>query len=197
MVKVAVRRAGGILVCDGDSLTYGVGASAGMDYPSQLAALLPGWTKYAFGVGGQTIVQMAADAAAQIDPLYVTGKRNVLICWGGINDIYYGASAETAYTNVAAYCQARRAAGWTVTVCTMPAAGSVTGDGDTARQGANASIRAGYAAFADHLADLAANVHFATLADTTDGTYYNGDTVHLTDVGYGLVASIIKTGAGL
>jgi lysophospholipase L1-like esterase len=183
----------GTLVCDGDSLTAGTGASpAQMAYPNQLIHLsVTDQHLYNYGVTGQTIVQMIADAAAQIDILISSGTNN-LVCWGGVNDIAASVDSATVYSNIAAYCQARKAAGWTVTVCTITAAGTITGAKETVRQEVNASIVSNYESFADHLADLAANQYFDATDDTSNTTYYNADTVHLTNVGYGIVAGIIK-----
>jgi lysophospholipase L1-like esterase len=184
------------LVFDGDSLTSGIGSTTGNDYPSQSVTLMANWlcTKQNFGVGGQTSTQMAADAAAQIDVLLPSGHTdNIVVCWGGINDLSSGDSAATVEGRVQTYCAGRRAAGYKVVVGTIIAAGSVTGAKETARQETNTWIRANWSNFADALADFANDSHFDALADCSNGTYYNVDTVHLTDTGYGIIAGLAHT----
>jgi lysophospholipase L1-like esterase len=186
------------IIFDGNSLTAGQDSTTGNDYPSQVLALLgSGWTGQNFGVSGQTTTQMSSDAATQIDPLYSTATYldNWLAAWEVTNDLYFGASATTAYNNYVSYCQARRAAGWKVIAVTvLPRSNSGTPSSfETDRQTCNTNIRANWSTFADVIADVAADARIGDAGDETNPTYYyisgTADTrVHLVDAGYAIIA---------
>jgi lysophospholipase L1-like esterase len=76
------RPAGESIICFGDSLTYGTGASQGMDYPSQLSRLI-GRPVINTGIPGDT----TATALARLDrDVLNLSPRIVLITLGG-NDM--------------------------------------------------------------------------------------------------------------
>jgi lysophospholipase L1-like esterase len=113
------------IVCDGNSITYGVGYGPGLTWPQQLATLAP-WAAigsnlhvYNFGVNSQTTQNMQSDAATQIDPLYDPAAVNILIAWEIRNDVQNGLVGVTprqAVDHMKAYCLARKAVGWKVIV---------------------------------------------------------------------------------
>lgn len=178
---------------EGDSLTVGVGSTGGNEYPTQTMALFSDvWHYYNFGVNGQTVAQMIADAASQVDPTLVPPAVNICILWGGTNSLYFGGTAAATYADIVTYCNARRAAGWTVIVGTItPRTNAGTpGTFEADRQTVNAAIRANWPSFADALADIAADSRLGDAGDETDTTYYT-DLVHMTDAGYAVVASIV------
>ncbi len=83
------------IICFGDSLTYGTGATAEMDYPSQLARLIstPVMNK---GVPGDA----TARALARLDQdVLLQSPRVVLITLGG-NDLKNGVSRDIAFQNL-------------------------------------------------------------------------------------------------
>lgn len=185
------------LICDGDSMTAGNGATAGLDYPAQLLALLgSGWVKLNAGVGGQTLSDMQGDAASTLDPYRAALRagRPVLIAWGGTNDLFGGASAATTYSRLVTYCQARQAAGWRVVVLTILPRSNVGTPGtfEADRQTVNTNMRTNWPTFADALADVAADARLGDAGDETNATYY-ADLVHLTDAGYAIVAGLAQT----
>lgn len=186
----------GLIVFDGNSLTVGQGATAGNDYPSQVTALISTpHTYYNFGVGAQTTTDMVADAASQIDSLYNADLPiNIVVAWEITNEIYYGTTAQAAYDNFVAYCQARKAAGFKVVALTvLPRSNAGTpADFEDKRQSANSLIRANWGTFADALADVAADSRIGDAGDELDTTYYNADQVHMTDAGYGIIAATVK-----
>lgn len=194
-----------VIVCDGNSVTYGFGSSdpATKSYPALLQGLAPfsynGATVYNFGVNSATTQDMIDDAATQIDPLYTPGVKNILIALEVGNDIYFNGDAAAAYTRYVSYCNARRAAGFKVIAVTTAyrehsvccAGLTPFGDSDAAydakRLSANASIRANWATFADALFDFGANANFSSY----NATYFISDKVHESDAGYALEASLI------
>jgi lysophospholipase L1-like esterase len=72
----------------------------------------------------------------------------------------------------------------------MPPAATVTGANETTRQTVNSWITGGSSG-ADVVVDLAAD---SRLSNTGDTTYFASDGVHFTTAGYGVWASLIKTG---
>jgi len=87
--------AGENIICFGDSLTYGTGATAGMDYPSQLSRMIERPVINA-GVPGDTTA--SALRRLQRDVLD-RSPRIVLITLGG-NDLKNGVSREAAFENL-------------------------------------------------------------------------------------------------
>jgi len=187
-----------IVCCDGNSLTYGTGASdpATESYPAQLAALQPGWTVKNFGAPSNTTAQRATAAPTEIDTYYGDGRpKNVAVLWEITNDLYFGGVVADAITRYVSWCQGRQAAGYSVVAATvLPRSDAGTpGSFEADRQTANTYIRANWASFADALADVAADTRIGDAGDELDTTYYNADKVHLNATGYGVVAGIIQT----
>jgi acyl-CoA thioesterase-1 len=89
------RPTGESIVCFGDSLTYGTGASQGMDYPSQLSRLI-GRPIINAGLPGDT----TGTALARLDrDVLSRSPRIVLVTLGG-NDLKNGVSRSEAFRNL-------------------------------------------------------------------------------------------------
>jgi len=182
----------GLVVFDGCSLVQDAGVAPEDGMPAQVMALLPAGLDMAnLGVGGQTTQMMAADAAAEVDPLYDPGRpTSILVCWEGTNDLILGGvppyDSRQAYDHLAAYCKARQRAGFRVVICTVLPRGRSAAFYQ-ARNQLNAELRVHWKSFADGLADVAANQTIGADGAETDATYYR-DTVHLTAAGYAIVA---------
>ena len=185
----------GLVVFDGCSLVDDAGVAPEDGMPAQVMALLPaGLDMKNLGVGGQTTQMMAADAAAEVDPLFAASRRrNILVCWEGTNDLILGSAppydARQAYRHLAAYCKARQRAGFRVVICTVLPRGRSAAFYE-ARNALNADLRAHWRSFADALADVGANRTIGADGAETDATYYR-DTVHLTAAGYAIVARVV------
>ena len=185
----------GLVVFDGCSLVDDAGVAREDGMPAQVMALLPGGLDGKnLGVGGQTTQMMAADAAAEVDPLCDPARpANILVCWEGTNDLVQGTTppldARQAYRHLAAYCEARQRAGFRVVICTVLPRGWSAGFYE-ARNALNAELRAHWRSFADALADVAANKTIGADGAENDGAYYR-DTVHLTAAGYAIVAGVV------
>jgi len=99
------------LICFGDSLTYGTGASEGNDYPSRLAARIDLPVINA-GVPGDT----TADALERLDrDVLSRSPRMVLLTLGG-NDLKNGVPREKAFENLRAIVEAIQEAGALVVI---------------------------------------------------------------------------------
>jgi lysophospholipase L1-like esterase len=185
----------GLVVFDGCSLVDDSGVARQDGMPAQVMALLPsGLAMKNLGVGGQTTQMMASDATTQVDPLYDPARlANVLVAWEGTNDLIAGTrppyDALQAYRHLAAYCAARRRAGFRVVICTVLPRGRSAAF-YKARDALNAELRTHWTTFADALADVGADPTIGADGAETNATYYR-DTVHLTPAGYTIVARVV------
>ena len=97
-IKSPIKNAvpsGTTIICFGDSLTYGTGASSGMDYPAQLSRLIKQPIINA-GVPGDTtergLLRLEKDVLSQ-------SPRIVFIAFGA-NDLRMGISKEVVFDNL-------------------------------------------------------------------------------------------------
>ena len=183
----------------GDSLTHGLdGLQDPVHdcYPYQTLRLLgDGWHGTNSGYTGTQVSAMTTDAPTNLDPYYdaTNYTKNVCVLWGGTNDLYFGATAATTISRIQAFCTARKSAGWKVVLCTLTprSGGSTPGSFEADRQTVNTAIRAMTPTYADAIADIAADSRIGDAGDETNATYYY-DLVHMTPVGYAIVAGIVK-----
>jgi lysophospholipase L1-like esterase len=184
------------IVFDGDSLTSGYGVADGSAYPDQCMALLGGTSAYDYynlAIPSELITEMTNNAPAFIDVGYTASKsKNIVVIWGGSNDLIAGEAAATVYNNIASYCQARRAAGWKVVVVTILPR-NPNSDFFARRASCNTSIRTNWATFADALADVAADPRIGDDGDQDDTTYYQADKTHTNATGAAVVAGIVRS----
>jgi len=188
------------VVCHGDSLTHGYGASSGLGtatgttYPGVLArALGPAWRVTSLGTGGWPLGAMAGEAPQKIDPLFDPHlTQNVLIIFGGTNDLGGGhKSAATAFGELTAYCRARKAAHpWRILVVTPPVAAYprvYPADFDAQMVQYDALIRRNWRSFADGIVDVGADFRLGAPGAERNPVYFTGDFTPLTDAGYLIV----------
>jgi lysophospholipase L1-like esterase len=93
-VKTA-RPSGGNIICFGDSLTYGTGASQGMDYPSQLSRLI-GRPVINAGIPGDT----TASSLSRLERDVLNRSPRIVIITLGGNDLMRGVSRDEAFRNL-------------------------------------------------------------------------------------------------
>jgi lysophospholipase L1-like esterase len=84
-----------IIICFGDSLTSGTGASAGMDYPSQLARML-GKPVINKGIPGDT----TTSALRRLDRDVLSQNPDIVLITLGGNDLKNGVSKNIAFRNL-------------------------------------------------------------------------------------------------
>lgn len=148
---------------------------------------------------------MVSTAPTLVDPRYNiagTGKQIVLI-WGGTNDIINGGTPAATYANAVQYGMDRKALGWKVIFYTMLPRGTIPGI-ETNRQTLNALLLADFptptaftniytgAAWADVLVDVGADATIGVPGSQFNLTYYSPDQIHLTNAGYTVVAGYAK-----
>jgi len=182
------------IICDGDSRTAGSGASVYYDYPSALQRSLGIVVRMRnFGIGGYPVSSMLLEAPIRIDPLRFK-PDDVVVVFGGINDILAAHTPSQVYADLKAYWAARRAAGWRVVACTEIDANSalaIAASWRTHRATLNTLIKSDSSLY-DALADLAADTNIG-VDGAADTAYFDNDKVHLSDSGYAVMAGLIKT----
>lgn len=94
------------IVCFGDSLTYGYGASQGMDYPTRLEEMT-GIEIINAGVSGNT----TADGLARLEDDVLDYEPDVVLITLGGNDLKNRVSVDTARANLLSIIQRIQAAG--------------------------------------------------------------------------------------
>lgn len=201
------------IVCDGNSLTAGVG---GYPWPNGLK-IRTGFTAPSYvnvGVSGQTTQQMNGVGAdvTDVNGAWVAGKTNVLVAWEGTNSICnVGRTAAQAAQDMADYIAARKAVHpWIVLIGTCLPRQTNNGQAATTSQNAvldayNALLRANYRAYgAKGLFDVrqagspfnVADYQMATFETAAAGGLWaageTGNHIHLSSAGYdALVDQII------
>ncbi len=201
------------VVCHGDSLTRGENASSGLGtatgttYPGVLArALGPAWRVTNVGTSGWTIGLMTGEAPQKVDSLFDPHLRqNVLIVFAGTNNLGGSRqSAATAYSELTAYCRARKAAHpWRILVVTPPMAAYprvYPANFDAQMVQYDALIRRNWRSFADGIVDAQADPRLGAPGAEYNPAYFNArDFTHLTDAGYAIIgrdaAAAVQAGA--
>lgn len=189
------------IVCFGNSLTYGQESSnpATKSYPAVLKTLAPfnvaGCTITNVGVSGRTTQELIATQSTVVNPLYVAGKRNIVLVFEMINDIFNNClDAATAYAHIVTLCGNLKAAGWevwvggttvrNVSVAPSNSCGSAAAI-EAISNAANALVAANALTIADGYLNLRRNTN---LTDPDLYTAYLADSIHYNDAGYYLLA---------
>jgi lysophospholipase L1-like esterase len=112
----------GIIICQGDSLTYGSRDPDGMSYPLYLGRLLSAkhkqtWATVNFGVPGECWAELWRRNYRELLSVPEAGE----VClWMGTNDAWKGRSLEASLTACEAVLDQCKAAGRHVYLATLP-----------------------------------------------------------------------------
>jgi lysophospholipase L1-like esterase len=193
---------------DGNSLVYGQQVAVDQTLPAQVGQMYGGKAiVYNFGKGAQTTLDMEKDASQQIDPILRLYRTNILVAWEGTNDLYFGASPETAYQNLVSYSKERKKNGWKVILLTVlprsnPGARKgfeqdrlllnqlLVSDFGTKTACAHILLPSTVHPYADILVDLGSVSEIGDAGDELSSLYL--DKVHLSAEGYAIVAAYTK-----
>jgi hypothetical protein len=102
----------------------------------------------------------------------------------------YGGSEATYTAALAAYCDARRTAGYKMVLCTILPRGG--GGFNTARNSVNTTIRGWVGTHIDAVCDFAADPNMGADGQNTDTTYYDGDAIHPNATGQARLETIYR-----
>lgn len=187
------------LVFEGDSLTAGTGSSGGNTYPAQCITSLGAslWTYNNNGVAGQTLQAMLSNASTEVDLLSDTGApANICVIWAGTNDVVGGRTSAQILADLLSYIAGLRAAGFRVVVVTMLARTEFvsTPAEEAVRQEVNTAMLGG--GYGDAVANLSSDSRLDDGTSTLPAGVDSGDHVHLSNTGYGYVASAVATAIG-
>jgi lysophospholipase L1-like esterase len=181
----------GVVVWDGGSIIGGYEATPGMEYPAQTLRLVPhpvrsfvSWSK------APPLADMLAQAALEVDARYrAEADADVCVVMGGARDLVAGRAATAVHDDLATYCLGRQAAGFRVVVLTLLPRRESAGF-EAGRQAFNDLVRANWQAYADAMADVAADDRIGDPLDDLDLTYYQPDGLHPSDAGYAVMAAV-------
>lgn len=187
------------LVCDGDSLTSGFGASAEHDFPTLMLDLLPSAAITNQGHSADTMNHLVNFAATDVDPLLVAGMQNALVVWAGTNDLWGNTSADATYALGVTYVQARQAVGWKVIFIdmlprTISGGSSLPAVQQTnfqiRRASFNTSVLTAHVWLAEGFLSVASDANIGADGQQTNATYYT-DQIHLNDFGDAYLAPLV------
>jgi len=157
-----------IIICFGDSLTFGTGADSGMDYPSQLAAMI-GKPVVNKGVSGDT----TASALPRLNRDVLSARPDIVLITLGGNDLKNGVAKNTAFGNLKYIVETIQNRGAKVIIGGLKIPGLDRGFGQGYR-------------------DLAKQTGAALIPDIFDGIVDNpnlmSDPIHPNNAGYRIVA---------
>lgn len=185
-----------LYVSEGDSITTGNGVPsfARLYLDNNLGRV---WLQNV-AVGGSTIADVTSRAAAA-DALLTSyaeypSRDKVLTLLVGANDMLV-TSTTTFLADLAAYCDARRTAGWKVGLGTVLPRGAASGGSGTTeawRATVNAAIRSWVGVHCDVVMDFATDLYMGSFAETALSTYYDAAGLHPTAAGQVRMYDIAK-----
>lgn len=183
-----------VVVCDGDSLTFGVG---GTSYPSQLATLLGGtYTVTDVGVTGQTAGEVDMSASVSADPSYsLTAHENIYVLWAGTNNLFYGQTTGQTLADITDNVNRRLALGWqrVILLTILSRSGSGTpANFNTERAVVNPGIQA-LASQRVQVINLSTDPNIGFDGAESNLTYFSTDLTHLNTTGYAIIANDVLT----
>jgi len=185
----------GQVICEGDSLTVGIGAPENLSYPMQMESLLhitrPKFKIVNVGMSGTTTMDMLERASSNVDSLFNPAlATNIAIFNGGINDVrLLDDDPVTIVGRIQKWCLDRRAIGFKVVVMTLtPSSFSEEIlDVNAMRKAVNLLIRENHTSYADAIADVGEDAIVGQDGEEANGIYYP-DRLHMTAAGYAIKA---------
>lgn len=180
------------VIIEGDSLSTSNGGS--FTYADQLARRMNGQADFVFKAtsGDRLAGGIGNDAAANANGFDPSRRDNVVVLWGGTNDLHGGASGQQTYDKLVQAAQKYKYKGFKVVVLTSIQLGANHTGEDDQRRIFNDRIRQGGPW--DAVVDVASMPEFSDTNDAAAANrqYYAADGVHLTGAGYGLISQKVE-----
>jgi lysophospholipase L1-like esterase len=185
----------GQVICEGDSLTVGIGAPENLSYPRQMESLVhiarPKFTVVNVGMNGTTTIEMLERAKFNVDSLFNPALAiNIAVFNGGINDIrLLDDDVITIVGRIQKWCNDRRAVGFKVVVMTLTPSSYAEENPvvNLMKDTINSLIQASYTSFADAMADIGTDTTVGQNGEEANPKYY-ADRLHMTAAGYAIKA---------
>lgn len=203
-IEIALKTAGInlvpiYLVVDGNSLSATPGENGVTSWPVPLGDYL-GITVVNLAVSGQTTSTMAGDIASQlaapVAAAAAAGARLAIIGWEGFNSMRnQGRTPTQAVNDLETWANNARAAAPNamILVANLPNMGGYNGNwvNGVTQPAYNSLLASRYTDFADVLIDMSSDPR---LQVNTNTTYYQVDTVHLTNAGQLVADELMRVG---
>lgn len=107
-----------LILIQGDSITQGV--TPAFNYSTNLENYLPTDARFfTMGISGQNASSFTSTVNSRIAPLFISGKDNICVNLGGVNELNDGDSAEDLIGYWTDWANAIRAAGGIVVIATL------------------------------------------------------------------------------
>lgn len=139
----------GIIVNEGSSSMRGSGDPITGETIAKYELEWMGWSQGVevtvsnVAVLGDTVLDMIADAATEVDPSYDSAAAfNIAIIWGGFNDINGTITAQDLYDRLEDWVDGRAAVGFTTVILDLSSRTNWAAGGDTVRLATNALLLA-------------------------------------------------------
>lgn len=200
-----------LLAFDGNSLTSGTGAGDNQNYPNHVKDHFTGIFKSIYfrpsGAGGETLSQMLQNYEVKIIQHYDPAKYNIVFVWEDVNGIF-PSSAQEQFDYMKTYTQRAKEAGFEKVVVLTSYYHRPEADGEyrtnegavvnkTSIEAATVRLNEYYNlihnanpadVYYDHAIDLRLAPHIGGAEGTIKDPTYFWDYIHLTDLGYQVVA---------
>lgn len=179
-----------VLVFDGDSISFGEGATNGHTLADQtLSLLLPKVVHHITAVGGRQAKECLSLFNFNVMPLYQYDKKNIIFFNAGDNDIAHGSNANETYAAIKAYTELAHHRGWQVVLSTKLQRYDWPEEARSVITNLNLLITENEAK-AERVADFQANPIVGGDLGRLDRTYFTSDQIHPADAGYTILATI-------
>ena len=181
----------GVAVWDGGSIIGGYRVPPELKYSVQTLRLVPHTVRSFESWSAAAILEdMIAAAPVEVDAHHRThADANVCVVMGGCHELAGRLEPAVVHEALAAYCLGRQAAGFQVVVMTLLPRDNKP-DFEAARQALNALVRTNWPAYADGLADIAADDRIGDARDCLDLAYYQPDALHPNAAGDAVMAAV-------
>ena len=184
------------IVFDGDSIIAANGNGSSNTDPATSFLYVPEVTAYvtnlgvsskcvgitAAAPGGGNIESMLTTGTSVVDTLFVPGIKNILVIFGGTNDLFFSRTPAQAYADLTTYVAARHAAGWKVIIVPAVSRTATTTPALDAKEAILTSLILGNSAGADAVVPLPLSLIGPGASLNTN--LFSADQTHLTEMAH-------------